>query len=204
MKKVLKHIAFGCRQLRKLLSVVHGSFWGNLAFCWCGCRCGGVVRCFGIPRIENSPKGEIVVGSNVILRSSLCSNPAGCFHPVLLATRGKGVLCIGDGAGITSSAIVAENSVSIGRRVQIGANCAIYDTDFHALDPERRCDKISQKTAPVVLEDDVWLGANVLVLKGAVIGHGSVVGAGSVVTGNIPPMVIAAGNPARVVRSLEK
>ena len=145
-----------------------------------------------------------MVGRDVILRSSLCSNPAGCFHPVLLATRGKGILRIGDGAGITGSVIVAENSVSIGKRVLIGANSAIYDTDFHALDPNRRCDKISQKTAPVVLEDDVWLGADVLVLKGSRIGTGSVIGAGSVVTGNIPPMVIAAGNPARVVRSLEK
>ena len=56
--------------------------------------------------------------------------------------------------------------------------------------------------APGVIEDDVFIGMNCLILKGVVIGRGSVVGAGSVVTGNIPPGVMGAGNPARVIRAV--
>ena len=54
--------------------------------------------------------------------------------------------------------------------------------------------------APVVIEKDVWLGANVMVLPGVRIGEGAVVGAGSVVTRSIPAMTMAAGNPARIIR----
>ncbi|MEM5776015.1 MAG: DapH/DapD/GlmU-related protein, partial [Anaerolineaceae bacterium] len=70
-------------------------------------------------------------------------------------------------------------------------------------EPERRLTHPNDgRTAPVVIEDMVFIGTNSLVLKGAHIGRGSVIGAGSVVTGEIPAGVIAAGNPARVIRAL--
>ena len=56
----------------------------------------------------------------------------------------------------------------------------------------------------IIIEDDVWVGANTIILPGVRIGRGSVLGAGSVVTKDIPPMVVAAGNPARVVRTAEQ
>jgi maltose O-acetyltransferase len=57
---------------------------------------------------------------------------------------------------------------------------------------------------PVIIEDDVWLGARVLLLPGARVGSGSVIGAGAVVSGEIPPMSVAVGNPARVVKRREE
>ena len=54
----------------------------------------------------------------------------------------------------------------------------------------------------IVLEDDVWLATGVTVLKGVTIGHGTIVGAGSVVTSDLPPMVLAAGAPARVIKPI--
>ena len=59
------------------------------------------------------------------------------------------------------------------------------------------------KSAPIVIEDDVWVGAHSIILKGVTIGARSIIGAGSVVTKNIPPDCVAAGNPCRVIKSLK-
>jgi acetyltransferase-like isoleucine patch superfamily enzyme len=76
----------------------------------------------------------------------------------------------------------------------------VVDTDFHPLDPlERKGRPQNAKTAPVLIEDDVFIGMNCLILKGVTLGKGCVIGAGSVVTRTVPSMSIAAGNPARVV-----
>jgi maltose O-acetyltransferase len=82
-----------------------------------------------------------------------------------------------------------------------GANVTITDTDWHPVDWRDRVNG-QAKAAPVVIGDDVWLGMNVTILKGVEIGNQSVIGAGSVVTRSIPAGVIAAGQPAVVVREL--
>jgi len=74
------------------------------------------------------------------------------------------------------------------------------DNDFHRLEPERRNER--PDSAPIILEDNVWLGARVIVLKGVTIGEGSVIGAGSVVTKDIPPRSLAVGMPAKVIKTL--
>jgi acetyltransferase-like isoleucine patch superfamily enzyme len=85
----------------------------------------------------------------------------------------------------------------------VGANTTIVDTDFHPLDPtERRLRPAEAKTAPIFIEDDVFIGMNCLILKGVRLGQGSVVGAGSVVTKDVPPGSIVAGNPAQVIRRI--
>jgi acetyltransferase-like isoleucine patch superfamily enzyme len=95
-----------------------------------------------------------------------------------------------DGAGIR-----------IGSDGLFGAHVEILDSDFHNLDPAGRKGG-EPKTAPVEIGDNVFAGMGVRILKGATIGSDSVIGAGAVVTGSIPAGVIAAGNPARVVREL--
>lgn len=79
----------------------------------------------------------------------------------------------------------------------------IVDNDFHPIDPQER---IESPTAglmrPVVIEDDVFIGMNVLILKGTVIGKGSLVGAGSIVSGVFPPNSLIAGIPGRVIRKI--
>lgn len=91
--------------------------------------------------------------------------------------------------------------IRIGADGLFGANVEIFDSDFHDLDPSRRRNG-DQRMAPVEIGDNVYVGMGVKILKGATIGSDSVVGAGSVVTGAIPAGVIAAGNPARVIREL--
>ena len=90
--------------------------------------------------------------------------------------------------------------ISIGPRCAIGSHAIIIDNDFHTIDPERRYDV--PPSEPIILEENVWLGARVIVLRGVTIGAHSVIGAGSVVTRNVPPRSVAVGLPARVVKSI--
>jgi maltose O-acetyltransferase len=97
--------------------------------------------------------------------------------------------------------IVANGRIQIGDDCQVGDLVGIFDCDFHVLDPHRRtlgCGDI----LPVTLGNNVWLGSRSMVLKGVDIGDNSVVGAMSLVTKSIPPNSLAAGVPARVIRSL--
>jgi acetyltransferase-like isoleucine patch superfamily enzyme len=91
--------------------------------------------------------------------------------------------------------------IRIGQDGLFGAHVEIFDSDFHDLDPARRKTGVA-KLAPVEIGDNVFVGMGVRILKGTKIGSDSVVGAGAVVTGSIPAGVIAAGNPARVIREL--
>ena len=96
--------------------------------------------------------------------------------------------------------ILDEAIVTIGDNVFVGPNCGIY-TINHALLPDQRNAGVMQ-AAPVTIGNDVWLAADVKVLPGVTIGDGAVIGAGSVVTRDIPPRVLAAGNPCRVIREI--
>ena len=89
--------------------------------------------------------------------------------------------------------------VRIGRFTQCGPGVHIY-TALHPLDAEAR--RHREHGAPVTIGDDVWLGGRAVVLPGVTIGDRAVIGAGSVVTRDVPPGVLAVGNPARVVRAL--
>lgn len=81
----------------------------------------------------------------------------------------------------------------------LAAECVISDSDWHGLYNRTRPFRC---TRPVTLGDNVWLGLRTIVCKGVTIGDNSVIGAGSVVTGDIPANVVAAGNPARVIKRL--
>jgi maltose O-acetyltransferase len=91
--------------------------------------------------------------------------------------------------------------IRIGADVLIGPSVRVY-TPTHVLDPELR-PQGWERVDPVTIEDGVWLGGSVVVCPGVTIGARSVIGAGSVVTKDVPPDVVAAGNPARVLRPLQ-
>ncbi len=104
-----------------------------------------------------------------------------------------------------------QNTIAVGTRVVLGDNVRLAGRVFlagypgHPLDAADRAAGLpctAEQAGDIVLERDVWLGTGVTVLAGVRIGQGTVVGAGSVVTRDLPPHVVAAGNPARVVRSL--
>lgn len=118
-------------------------------------------------------------------------------------TGHKGTVTIGDGTHIQGSCNLKGflGSLRIGRDVQIAPYCVFspYEHGFDDLETPIRSQPITTK-GDIVIEDDVWLGAGVIVLNGVTIGRGAVIGAGAVVTKDVPPFCIAVGMPACVVR----
>ena len=90
-----------------------------------------------------------------------------------------------------------QGGVRIGSGCQIGHQ-VVFATINHPLDPEKRH---GVEMSPIVLEDNVWIGAHATILKGVTIGHDSVVAAGAVVTHDVPPRTVVAGIPARPVKT---
>lgn len=96
--------------------------------------------------------------------------------------------------------LVDDTHIYIGDHVMIGPNVTLTAAG-HPVDPELR-EKVFQFNFPIRIEENVWLGAGVIVLPGVTIGKNSVIGAGSVVTKDIPPNVVAVGVPCRVLREI--
>lgn len=153
-----------------------------------------------------SAQGVISIGSRSTLISQSEHTALGVAHPVVLRLLRPGaVIQIGSDTGLSGTSVCAAISISIGNECLLGADVAIADTDFHALEPqgrryERRPACIG--TAPVKIGNNVFIGAHAIILKGVSIGDNTVIGAGSVVTKDVPAGVIAAGNPCRIIRSL--
>ena len=103
---------------------------------------------------------------------------------------------IGNNCGFSGTVIGAALHVKLGNNVRCGANTLITDSDWHSDDPRTGAD------AEVIVEDNVWLGYGVKVLKGVHIGANTLIGACSVVTKDIPSNAIAVGNPCKVIKSL--
>ena len=109
---------------------------------------------------------------------------------------------IGNNVAINNSfSAVALSTIIIDDNVLIGESCSIIDTDGHFLSPEKRNDQ-NPPTKQVHIKHNVFIGSNVVILKGVTIGENTIIGNSSVVTKNIPANVIAAGNPARIIRNL--
>lgn len=146
-----------------------------------------------------SDKGSIKIGNDVSINSSLRSNPIGGDTRTIFFVGKDAKLSIGNYAGISNCAICACNSVTIGNNVLIGGGTKIYDTDFHWLDFDKRIKMGGGKTAPVKIDDGVFIGANCIILKGVHIGEKAIIGAGSIITKDVPSNEIWAGNPARKI-----
>jgi acetyltransferase-like isoleucine patch superfamily enzyme len=115
------------------------------------------------------------------------------------ATNRKARLQIGARVFINQGAsVLAAHSIKIGDDCLIGDYVAVLDTNWHSLDSASPI-----RSAPVVIGNNVWLCRGVTVLPGSKIGDHTVVAVGSVVKGTLPPRVLAAGNPAQVVRELQ-
>lgn len=116
-------------------------------------------------------------------------------------TFNAGRITIGDGCLMSPGArISASDEITLGNGVMLANGAYITDSDWHGL--YDRIDR-DEEVRPVILEDNVWIGDHAMVLKGVTIGENSVVGAGSVVTSDIPPNVVVAGNPAKIVKHLD-
>lgn len=112
------------------------------------------------------------------------------------------VIAIGRNVRLNGPTIQAACRIDIGDDALIG-DAILLDTDMHPVTLGRRHDPQAEvRSAPIVIERNVWIGGQAAVLPGVRIGEGSVVGFRAVVTSDVPPGVVVAGNPARVVREL--
>lgn len=160
------------------------------------------------------PHSQISVGDSIIVYNN-CD----------ILVTGNGQLTIGNYCIIGSNfRLYCKEKIVLGNSVLISWNVLITDYDAHAIDPHTRYQEIlylqknfhpsfaftdlplienfqpSYITRPVVIEDNVWIGANAMILKGVHIGSSSIVAAGAVVTNDVPERCVVAGNPARVVK----
>lgn len=158
----------------------------------------------GKPYVYLHKEAKIILGKGVVLNSSNKRYHLNLYVPVkLLADRPGALIKIGNNTRIHGTCIHAYNSIIIGDNCLIAANCQIFDGNAHELSFENVENRLNTRDngKPIVIEDCVWIGANCLVLPGVRIGYGSVIAAGSVVVKDIPPMVVAGGNPAKILRS---
>lgn len=127
-------------------------------------------------------------------------------RPMSSDLKGLWNLSIGDGSSIPKGSVFycTEAPLNIGKKVIFGPNPTII-TGNHRIDVIGRFimdsnDKLPENDAPVTVEDDVWTGANITILKGVTIGRGSVIAAGAIVTKSCPPYSIIGGVPAKVLK----
>lgn len=163
-------------------------------------------RCIfnGLSVFYRRPSTKIIIGNNCQFISDFKTNLVGVNRKCIIATHAdNAVVSIGNYCGFSGTVIGSAEKIIIGNDVFCGANTLITDFDWHSIDPElRRTGK--PESAPVIIEDNVWLGINVVVLKGVKIGKNSVIGANSLVNKDIPSNVVAAGNPCRIIKELTK
>lgn len=163
-------------------------------------------RTNGIPFVSIARGGMCVIGNNLIINNGNLGNPIGRPQRCVFFVDSGASLVIGDNVGMSSTAIVAHQFISIGDNVKIGGGTCIYDTDFHSVEFELRNDinrdSENTKTKEVIIEENVFIGAHSTILKGVSIGKNSVIGACSVVTKSVPSNEIWAGNPARFIKKI--
>src|ERR1700761_7301818 len=184
------------------------SYYTRLYFRANGAELGRKLTSLGVPELELSIKGRFSVGSDMILQNGAHYNMIGRQQKCYFVIGRRAWLSIGDNVGMSGTAIVCHERVTIGDHVRIGMNTVIYDTDFHDLDHRKRTvvpevtEGIVKK--PVHIGNYVFIGAHTTILKGVTIGDRSIIGAGSVVTRQVPPGEIWAGNPARFIAAVPK
>lgn len=170
----------------------------NIKLAIAGVKTRGVVFTGGSLFVNRCKNASISVGKECRFMSKSWGNNIGLNHQCMLSAEKDAVLTIGDKCSFSGDSIRCFEKISIGNHVRVGANCLIIDGDAHQDDPR------SGRNKPIVIEDNVWIGGAVTVMKGVTIGKNSLIGYGSIVTKDIPANVIAAGNPCRVVKALDE
>ena len=192
-KESEKMLKFPC-QLPKLMLKLNKVTFGNK------------LRLIGWPFIFKFSNAKISIGNSVTINSNFWSNLLGLYQRTIIVAKKKGEITIGDKVGISGATIYAWDKIEIGDKTLIGANVKIVDNDFHPVDAEARFNNNNSatKTAPVKIGKNCFIGMNSIILKGTEIGDNCTVGAGSVVHGKFEANCVIAGNPAKIIKHLEK
>jgi len=180
--KCLWALAWRCRSYVKFafFRCLPGTYFKSVGW---GTRFFGRVR-FG------SVEGNIVVGKNCMIG-----------HDVFLSAAKDCVIEVGNSASLnTGCHVVAVYGIRIGNNTHVGEYCSIRDQNHAFSATDRPIAEQGFTGAPIVIEDDVWIGRGVHVCPGVRIGTGAVIGANSVVSRDVEPFAVVAGTPARVIK----
>ncbi len=140
-------------------------------------------------RMDTPPYRKFFLGDYSVVESFACINNA------------VGDVMIGDHTRIGLHNTII-GPVTIGNHVNLAQGITVTALNHNFSDTEKRIDEQGVNTTPVVIGDDIWIGANAVILPGATIGSHSVVAAGSVVTKDVPPHSLVAGVPAKIIRQI--
>jgi acetyltransferase-like isoleucine patch superfamily enzyme len=131
----------------------------------------------------------------------------GIYHGTFFELGPGATVEIGNFSTLVGAILRAERSITLGSYVFVAHEVVITDCDgpgvVHRSSWTGQTAPPTCEPRPVTIGDDVWIGMRAIILAGVTIGDGAVVGAGAVVSGDVPPMTVVSGNPARVVRALE-
>jgi len=141
-------------------------------------------------RLDTPPFRKFCLGRYSVIESYSCINNA------------VGDLIIGDYTRIGLGNTII-GPVTIGNHVNLAQHVTVTGLNHNFEDVSRRIDEQGVSTSPIVIEDDVWIGANSVILPGVTIGKHAVIGAGSVVSHNVPPYSICLGIPAKVIKQYD-
>lgn len=153
----------------------------------------------GIPAIRRKGSGRLILGDGITVNSARWANWLNTGSSMMLSVEDGATLELKRGCGVSGSQLIANVGIEVGEDALIGAGCLLCDSDMHEV-PLGSGKPVA--LAPIKIGARAFIGARCIILKGVTIGEGAVVGAGSVVTKDIPPDVIASGNPAKVVKQL--
>ncbi len=140
-------------------------------------------------RMDTPPYRQFRLGRYSVIESGACINNA------------VGDVIIGDYTRIGLHNTII-GPVNIGHHVNLAQGITVTALNHNFEDSEKRIDEQGVSTTPVVIEDDVWIGANAVILPGVRVGTHSVVAAGAVVTKEVPPHSIVAGIPAKIIKKI--
>ena len=163
------------------------------------------IRTSGVPYVFVGKHGHFTIGENFAMNNCIAGNPIGCYERCTFFVAPECCIEIGNNVGISQSALVSYASIKIGNNVKIGGGTSLWTTDFHSLNPEIRkgpFDLQNRKSLPIIICDNAFIGAKVIILKGVTIGENSIIGAGSVVTKSVPANEVWGGNPAKFIRRI--
>lgn len=140
-------------------------------------------------RMDTPPYRKFSLGDYSVIESFACINNA------------VGDVIIGDHTRIGLHNTII-GPVTIGSHVNLAQGITVTALNHNFEDSDKRIDEQGVSTAPVIIEDDIWIGANAVILPGVTIGNHSVVAAGAVVTKDIPPHSLVAGVPAKIIKQI--
>ena len=140
-------------------------------------------------RMDTPPYRKFALGKYSVIESFSCINNA------------VGDVVIGDHTRIGLHNTII-GPVTIGSHVNMAQGITITALNHNFQDPEKRIDEQGVSTRPITIHDDVWIGANAVILPGVTIGRHAVIAAGAVVTCDIPDRVVAAGVPAKIIKTI--